>query len=75
LLQYTGDEDYVTGPYNVTVVPGMIRRMFNISLVNNNILERREVFNITADSNSLPEQVFFSNQQSQVLINDDDGEQ
>ena len=53
----------------------MTRRMFNISLVNNNVLERNEVFNITIDSNLLLDEVFFSNRTSQVFINDDDGEQ
>jgi len=48
--------------------------MFNISLVNNDILERSEVFNIAVDSNLLPDKVLFSNQPSQVFINDDDGE-
>ena len=52
----------------------MIRRKFNISLVNNNILELSEIFNITADSNLLPDKVLFSNQPSQVFINDVDGE-
>ena len=52
----------------------MTRRRFNISLVNNNILELSEIFNITVDSNLLPDKVSFSNQPSQVFINDDDCE-
>jgi len=71
----TGEDDYVTGPYNVTVFAGSTRGIFNIILVNNNILERSEVFNITVDPRLLPNKVLFSKKPSQVFINDDDGEQ
>ena len=63
----TGDEDYVTGPYNVTVFAGITRRMFNISLVNNNILELTETFRLTIDSSLLPSKVLFSNQDSATV--------
>ncbi|XP_065910088.1 uncharacterized protein [Dysidea avara] len=67
-----GDDDYVTGPYNVTLFAGMIRRRFNISIANNNILEHTEVFNLTIDSSSLPSEVLSSDRRLQVVIKDDD---
>jgi len=51
---------------------GMTRSKFNISLVDDNILEETENFNITINSSLLPDEVFFSNEPSQVSINDDD---
>ena len=50
----------------------MIRRRFNISIANNNILEHTEVFNLTIDSSSLPSEVLSSDCRLQVVIKDDD---
>lgn len=39
--------DYISGPYSVTFPTGSTRVQFNISLNNDGLTERRELFNLT----------------------------
>jgi len=51
----------------------MTRRKFNISLVDNNILELTELFNLFINSSLLPDEVFYTDQHpTPVTITDND---
>lgn len=50
---YTGDNDYESGPFNIIIPGGEISVSFNISVINDNIFETNESFNITIDTSTL----------------------
>jgi len=52
-----GNSDYVSGPYNFTIASGLTNITFNVSIINDNILEENEIFHLTIDPSSLPEDV------------------
>ena len=70
----TGNDDYGPGPYIVTIPAGETMVPFNISIVDDSILEGREDFNIIIVPGSLPEDVSRGNPgTATVNIIDDDG--
>jgi len=52
-----GNSDYNAGPYNFTIASGLTNITFNISIINDTILEENEIFHLTIDPSSLPEDV------------------
>jgi len=67
------DGDYSAGPYSVTFSPLMTRQLLTIAIVDDNIMEMNEQFQLTI-SNSLPDRVTISDpSQTIVTIRDDDG--
>ena len=66
--------DYHSGPHNITFPVGEARVQLNVTIVNDNILENNETFNLTINSSSLPNNVKVGNPgQAIVIIRDDDG--
>ena len=69
-----GDVDYTSGPYIVTFPAGMITASFNIPILDDNVLENDEQFQLSIIFNSLPDRVTISDpSQTTVTIRDDDG--
>ncbi|XP_065918913.1 sodium/calcium exchanger Calx-like [Dysidea avara] len=69
----TGDVDYTSGPYIVTFPAGMITASFNIPILDDNVLENDEQFQLSIIFNSLPDRVTISDpSQTTVTIRDDD---
>ena len=52
------ENDYMFGPYNVTILAGNTVGLLNISIVNDYLVEGKELFNLTIDVTSLPEGIF-----------------
>ena len=48
-----GGDDYNSGPYNVTFPAGVTSVSFNITIINDNILEDNETFELIIDDSSL----------------------
>ena len=72
-IQYTGDDDYVSGPFNVTVPAGSINVSFNIPIINNNVYEDNERFTVTINPYTLPSRIHQQhNCMLVVIIMDDD---
>ena len=65
--------DYTSGPYSVTFPAGVMSVPFNISIIDDNILEDNENFTLTINS-SLPTGIMVGNPgQATVPIVDNDG--
>ena len=70
----TGGVDYASGPYSVTFHAGVTRISFAVVVINDNVLEGDEKFNLVIDPFPLPTGVTVSNPaQATVTIYDDDG--
>jgi len=67
--------DYVSDPYNVTFNAGETEVTLIISIIDDNILESNENFNVTVNPVSLPIEVFVASNTgyATVIIVDDDG--
>ena len=66
--------DYHSGPYDITFPMGETRFLLNVTIVNDNILENNETFNLTINPSSLPGNIKVGNPgQATVIIRDDDG--
>ena len=71
---FTGNDDYGPGNYPVTIPAGATRVPFNIPIVNDNIRETNETFDIIIVPGSLPNRVSRGNPpRATVTIVDDDG--
>jgi len=69
---HVGSVDYAVGPYNVTFPAGMTMTSFNILLMDDNLLESNEQFQLII-VNSLPDRVTTRDpNQATVTIMDDD---
>ena len=69
-----GGVDYGSGPYTVTIPAGMTRVPFNVSIINDNILENDEDFELIIIPGSLPDNVRRgSTGRTRVTIVNDDG--
>ena len=63
------------GQYHVTLPAGLTRVPFIIPIINDNIVEVNEKFDVIIDPSSLPLNVYVGNNyQTTVMIVDDDGE-
>ena len=70
----TGGEDYTVGPFTVEFSSEVLRVPFSVSIINDNILEGNETFNLIINPSSLPSEVTVTNpSQATVVIVDDDG--
>ena len=43
-------DDYIPGPYNVSIIAGRTNYMLNITIIDDNLLEPVESFNLTIES-------------------------
>ena len=70
-----GNADYNSGPYNVTFPAGVTSVSFDVTIIDDNILELNEQFDLTIISSSLPNGFTVDNpSQATVTIIDDDSE-
>ena len=70
-----GGVDYYSGPYTVTFGAGITRVSFNVTIIDDNMLEPNEQFDLTIISSSLPNGFTVDNpSQATVTIVDDDSE-
>lgn len=68
------ENDYISGPYNVTILAGDTLGLLNITIINDNIVEETEIFDLIINTSSLPERVFAGNPNSTLVnILDNDG--
>lgn len=68
-----GDEDYGSGPYFIKLTAGMTHFPFNVSINDDNMVEKNENFFLTIDKSTLPCDVTVGNQdQTTVTILEDD---
>ena len=68
------DEDYTSGPYNVTFTAGMTIVSLSIPINDDDIFEESETFRLMIDSTSLPNDVTLGRFRSVVIsITDNDG--
>ena len=67
------DVDYDTGPYVFTIFPGMTSTAVNIMIMSDNVLEENEIFYLTINSSSLPDDIITGNlfQATVTILNDD----
>ena len=67
--------DYTPGPYSVRIPAGETNPSFIISIIDDNMYERDESFQLLVDTSSLPEGVIPGNlARAEVTIRNDDGE-
>ena len=70
---YVGGIDYNSGPYNITFPAGVTVVSFNISIHDDDVLEDRENFTLTINSDSLPDGITTdSPSKVTVIIRNDD---
>jgi len=68
-----GSEDYDVGPYNVTFPAGDTKVSFNVTIIDDEILESNEIFQLSINSEKLPVNVIVNNLSNiTVTILDDD---
>ena len=74
LLLIGRNDDYNSGPYNVTFLAGVTRVPFSVSITDDNVLEDNENFLLSIDFSVLPNNVTVDNiSQATVTILDNDG--
>ena len=69
--------DYMTGPYTITLSAGSTTASFNISIIDDSVLESEEEhFTLTINSSSLPSGVTVgTSNSSRITTIDDEGKQ
>jgi len=68
------NEDYFSGPYFILFPAGMTEAVFNIFLIDNDVLEETETFSVIINSSSLPNNVTIGEPgEAEVTILDNDG--
>ena len=74
-MEYVGgDVDYNSGPYTVQFDAGVTRVPFNVVVIDDNILEDNETFNLNINANLLPNRVTIGDHgQTTMTILDNDG--
>ena len=69
-----GGVDYTAGPYTVVIRAGEISAPFDVPIIDDDVLEENEVFNLIINSSSLPSHVIvITPYQATVIIVDHDG--
>ena len=68
------ENDYMFGPYNVTILAGNTVGLLDILIVNDYVVEGKELFNLTIDVTSLPEGIFTGDPNRTIInISDSNG--
>ena len=75
LLMCVGGSDYDAGPYNITIPAGKIHVPFNITIMNDNMHEEIEWFELyIPTTQNLPDRIYFGkNLTTNSSIDDNDG--
>ena len=69
-----GGVDYGSGPYSVIIPAGKVDVSFNITIIDDNIFEEEEKFNLTINTSALPNNVAIGDlDRTTVTIVDNDG--
>ena len=70
---YIGGDDYIVGPYFVTIHAGETNGSFEIFIIDDKMLESDESFDLNIDINTLPDDVTLGSSGSVtvIIINDD----
>ena len=70
---FTGGDDYNVGPYSVIIPAGETSGSFEISIIDDQMLENNESFDLNIDINTLPDDVTLGSPDSatMIIINDD----
>jgi len=68
-----GGIDYDSGPYTVTFAAGQTSVPFDVFIIDDNILEGNEIFNLDIDSDTLSNHVVVGSSHAVVTIVDNDG--
>ena len=76
-LTVGNSDDYYSGPFTVIIPAGNYSVVFDISIIDDNMLEMNETFELSIESTSLPSKVFPSRSSwnpsmTTVYIIDDD---
>ena len=71
---FIGGNDYIATSYNITIPSQTTHVLFNISIIDDNILEDTENFTVTIMS-SQPSITVNTPDQTTIIIVDDDGKQ
>ena len=72
-FNHIGGADFSSGPYIVIFLPGMTRTQFDVLIMDDNILEYDETFELRINASSLPNRVSVGSvQQATVNISDED---
>ena len=70
---YIAGEDYNGSPITVNIPAGVTMQPLTINIIDNNIVECNEIFNVTMVSVTTCGVTIASNRISKVMIRDDDG--
>ena len=73
VLLYLVGDDYSGNHIMVNIPPGLIMQSFTISIIDNNIVECNEAFNVTVMSVTTCGVTIGNIMNSEVMIRDDDG--
>ena len=73
LMFFVAGEDYNGSPITVNVPAGVTMQPLTINIIDNNIVECNEMFNVTMVSVTTCGVTIGSNRISEVMIRDDDG--
>ena len=74
ILYINVEDDYRSGPYIVTILAGHTQGLQDITITNDDIVEKTEIFSLTINVTSLPEGIFSGDPSSAVVhILDRDG--
>ena len=66
--------DYDSGPYNITFSPGITRVPFHVPIIDDNILENDEHFDLIIVDGSLPNHIISGGiEMTRITIMDNDG--
>ena len=75
ILYYIGGNDYTSGPFTVTFNAEITRASFSVSIIDDNVLEGNETFDLTIDPSSLANNKITVGDPGQVTVTivDNDG--
>lgn len=70
---FTGNVDYVSGPYTITFLPRVTYVILDVPIINDDIVETNESFILTIDPSSLPSNVVVGDpyEATVTILNDD----
>jgi len=69
------DQDYFSGPYFILFAAGTTELVFDVILINDDVLEETETFDVIINSSSLPSNVTSGEPgDAAVIVWDNDGE-
>ena len=74
ILLSSGVNDYATGPYNVMIPAGQTNVRFDVTIMDDNVVENDENINLAINSNMLPNKITLGIPgRTMVTIVDNDG--